>query len=35
MVCSSWDLLFFDLYDSELIGCDGFRYALRLSTLHL
>ena len=35
MVCSSWDLLFFDLYNSELIGCDGFRYALCLFELHL
>lgn len=35
MVCLSWDLLFFDLYNSELIACDGFRYALCLSALHL
>ena len=26
---------FFGLDNSELIGCDGFRYALCLSALHL
>ena len=29
------ELSFFGLYISELIGCDGFRYPLRLPPLHL
>ena len=32
-VCSG--AIFFGLYSSELIGCDGSRYALYLSALHL
>ena len=32
-VCSGF--IFFGLYNSELIGCDGSRYALCLSALHL
>ena len=32
-VCSG--IIFFGLYNSELIGCDGSRYALCLSALHL
>ena len=32
-VCSG--VIFFGLYNSELIGCDGSRYALCLSALHL
>ncbi len=34
MVCLFW-VIFFGLYNSELIGCDGSRYALCLSALHL
>ena len=32
-VCS--EIIFFGLYNRELIGCDGSRYALCLSALHL
>ena len=32
-VCSG--IIFFGLYNCELIGCDGSRYALCLSALHL
>ena len=35
MVCLFWGHLFFGLDNSELIGCDGSRYALCLSALHL
>ena len=32
-VCS--EIIFLGLYNRELIGCDGSRYALCLSALHL
>ena len=32
-VCS--EIIFFGLYNRELIGCDGSRYALCLSALQL
>ena len=32
-VCS--EIIFFGLYNRELIGCDGSRYSLCLSALHL